>query len=199
MPNVQEQATPLAGGSVGTGVEIHVTGDVADNAASGGYGASSCSPVVFVPLNGVANLVDQAIEVVDKWRELKQPEPLLVSADGVGTMLRKEIESRGIRVERVTVDRRCLNELSLFVGQSYAMIHSHYLADLVSGFSVDNGISNVKSSERRCGLYSKLIGMGIKASSSIKRVVKLMNFKYVGSYCVHSGMWKKFLAIGLYS
>ena len=36
LPNVQEHATPLAGASVETGVEVHVTGDVADSAASGG-------------------------------------------------------------------------------------------------------------------------------------------------------------------
>ena len=31
--NVQEHATPLAGAGVETGVEVHVTGDVADSAA----------------------------------------------------------------------------------------------------------------------------------------------------------------------
>ena len=34
--DVQEQATPLAGAGIETGVEVHVTGDVADDAASGG-------------------------------------------------------------------------------------------------------------------------------------------------------------------
>ena len=34
--NVKEHATPLAGASVETGDEVHVTGDVADKAASGG-------------------------------------------------------------------------------------------------------------------------------------------------------------------
>jgi hypothetical protein len=41
-PNVKEHATPLAGASVETGVEVHVTGDVADKAASGGCCASAC-------------------------------------------------------------------------------------------------------------------------------------------------------------
>ena len=41
--NVQELATPLAGASVETGVEVHITGDVADRAASGGCPASPCS------------------------------------------------------------------------------------------------------------------------------------------------------------
>ena len=36
LPNVKEHATPLAGASVETGAEVHVTGDVADSAASGG-------------------------------------------------------------------------------------------------------------------------------------------------------------------
>ena len=40
--NVQEHATPLAGAGVETGVEVHVTGDVADSAASGGCCASPC-------------------------------------------------------------------------------------------------------------------------------------------------------------
>ena len=35
MSNVKELATPLAGASVETGVEVHVTGDVADKEASG--------------------------------------------------------------------------------------------------------------------------------------------------------------------
>jgi hypothetical protein len=34
--NVKEHATPLAGAGVGTGVEVHTTGDVADREASGG-------------------------------------------------------------------------------------------------------------------------------------------------------------------
>ena len=42
-PNVQEHATRLAGTDVGTGVEVHVAGDVADSAASWGCGASPCS------------------------------------------------------------------------------------------------------------------------------------------------------------
>ena len=41
--NVQEHATPLAGAGVETGVEVHVTGDVADSAASGGCSVSPCS------------------------------------------------------------------------------------------------------------------------------------------------------------
>ena len=36
LPIVKEHATPLAGAGVETGVEVHVTGDVADKAASGG-------------------------------------------------------------------------------------------------------------------------------------------------------------------
>lgn len=35
-PNVKEHATPLAGASIETGLEVHVTSDVADRAASGG-------------------------------------------------------------------------------------------------------------------------------------------------------------------
>ena len=41
--NVKEHATPLAGAGVETGVEVHVTGDVADSSASGGCCVSSCS------------------------------------------------------------------------------------------------------------------------------------------------------------
>ena len=43
LPNVQEHATPLAVASVETAVEVQVTGDVADSAASGGCGVSPCS------------------------------------------------------------------------------------------------------------------------------------------------------------
>lgn len=46
--NVQELATPLAGASVETGVEVHITGDVADRAASGGCPASPCSALSSV-------------------------------------------------------------------------------------------------------------------------------------------------------
>jgi len=42
LPNVKEHAPPLAGAHVETGVEVHVTGDVADRAASGGCCVSSC-------------------------------------------------------------------------------------------------------------------------------------------------------------
>ena len=42
-PNVQEHATPLAGAGVEAGVEVHINGDVADRAASGGCCASPCS------------------------------------------------------------------------------------------------------------------------------------------------------------
>ena len=41
--NVKEHATPLAGASVETGVDVHVAGDVADSAASGGCCVSTCS------------------------------------------------------------------------------------------------------------------------------------------------------------
>ena len=44
LPNVQEHATPLAGASVERGVEVHVTGEVENRAASGGCCASPCSP-----------------------------------------------------------------------------------------------------------------------------------------------------------
>jgi len=40
--NVQEHATPLAGADVETGEKVHVTGDVADRAASGGCCVSTC-------------------------------------------------------------------------------------------------------------------------------------------------------------
>lgn len=40
--NVEEHAPPLAGASVETGVGVHITGDVADKAASGGCCVSSC-------------------------------------------------------------------------------------------------------------------------------------------------------------
>ena len=43
LPNALELATPLARASVERGVEVHVTGDVADSAASGGCPASPCS------------------------------------------------------------------------------------------------------------------------------------------------------------
>jgi len=41
--NVKEHATPLAGAGVETGVGVHVTGNVADSAASGGCSVSTCS------------------------------------------------------------------------------------------------------------------------------------------------------------
>ena len=47
LPNVKEHAPPLAGASDETGVEVHVTGDVDDRAASGGCCVSSCSPLVY--------------------------------------------------------------------------------------------------------------------------------------------------------
>ena len=47
LPNVQEHATPLAGAGVETGMEVHVTGDVADRAASGGCSVSPCSRSLF--------------------------------------------------------------------------------------------------------------------------------------------------------
>jgi hypothetical protein len=40
--NVKEHAPPLAGASVETGVWVHVTGEVADNAARGGCCVSTC-------------------------------------------------------------------------------------------------------------------------------------------------------------
>lgn len=55
MPNVQELATPLAGASVETGVGVHVAGDVADKAASGGCPASPCSALLLSD-NAVSNV-----------------------------------------------------------------------------------------------------------------------------------------------
>ena len=47
LPNVKEHATPLAGAGVETGVEVHITSDVADKAASGGCCVSTCCASYF--------------------------------------------------------------------------------------------------------------------------------------------------------
>jgi hypothetical protein len=47
LQNVQEHATPLAGASVEHGVEVHVTGEVENRAASGGCCDSACSASLF--------------------------------------------------------------------------------------------------------------------------------------------------------
>jgi len=44
LQKVKEHATPLAGAGVETGVEVQVTGDVDNKAASAGCPASPCSP-----------------------------------------------------------------------------------------------------------------------------------------------------------
>lgn len=48
LPNVQEHATPLAEAVVERGVEVHVTGDVENRAASVGCFVWSCSASVAV-------------------------------------------------------------------------------------------------------------------------------------------------------
>jgi len=56
LSNVQEHATPLAGASVETGVEVHFTGDVADSAASGGCCVSTCSALLLLLVPGHGNI-----------------------------------------------------------------------------------------------------------------------------------------------
>ena len=46
LANVKEHATPLAGAAVERGVEVHVSGDVDNRAASGGCCVSTCSASV---------------------------------------------------------------------------------------------------------------------------------------------------------
>ena len=152
------------------------------------YSRGPDSHLIFVPLDGVAHVVEQAEAVIGKWRELLQTEPLLVSDDGAGAMLQMEIESRGIRVKRVAIDRCRLSEQSLFVVGSYAVVHSNHLADLHGGFSVDNRVADGESSERGGGLNHNLIGELIKASSAINRVIEFVDFKSVGSFCDHGGL-----------
>jgi hypothetical protein len=48
MANVQEHATPLAGAGIERGVEVHITGDVDNRAASGGCCASPCSVLLLL-------------------------------------------------------------------------------------------------------------------------------------------------------
>jgi len=47
LPNVKEHAPPIAGAHVETGEKVHITGDVADRAASGGCCGSPCSASGF--------------------------------------------------------------------------------------------------------------------------------------------------------
>jgi len=47
LQNVKEHAPPLAGAHIETGVEVHITGDVDDRAASGGCCVSTCSACVY--------------------------------------------------------------------------------------------------------------------------------------------------------
>ena len=48
LQNVKEHATPLAGAGVERGVEVHVTGEVENRAASGGCCASACSAILHL-------------------------------------------------------------------------------------------------------------------------------------------------------
>ena len=50
LENVKEHAPPLAGASVETGMEVHVTGDVDDKAASGGCVARLVRFLLFISL-----------------------------------------------------------------------------------------------------------------------------------------------------
>jgi len=50
LANVKEHAPPLAGAHVETGEKVHITGDVADRAASGGCCVSSCSAFCTIRL-----------------------------------------------------------------------------------------------------------------------------------------------------
>ena len=63
LANVKEHAPPLAGASVETGVEVHVTGDVADKAASGGCSVSTCCAS---PIHGELSNADEVIENTHK-------------------------------------------------------------------------------------------------------------------------------------